>query len=242
MNKFKVGDAVRVIKKCTEGYRYRGNVGDVGTIFLISESPSPKGKYSVSFSRNIGWTSYILPNGYTGWNFSEDELELIKTKLTKPKPEFYELIINGDATVLKDSNGNVGVSKRDPADEYNLGIGVDYALKRLKGELPKFHRHHESRKNAKKKAQEAKENVDIAVENVEDEDPIIDINDIPNDELDWDKVPMGTPVLVRDDDGEGWRKGKFICRSSMGNYRALPYGRTTPDIYIQIKLDKGDDK
>lgn len=145
--------------------------------------------------------------------------------------EFYELIINGDATVLKDRNGNIGVAKRDPDDKYNLCVGIYYAMRRLKGELPKFNRHHEPRKPKEK-----------------DGDLFIAINDFTIDEPDWNEVPMGTPVMVRDSyDGE-WTKALFIKISKKDAVRrTYPYlvirqGAEDTAYYKQIKLDHGDDK
>lgn len=102
----------------TYWHRYKKN-----TIYIQSNFSKSRVGFNEKFSAQIG--------GYAVVTYPEF-LQLTK----KDKPTIAEHIITDNKTVIKLSNGRVGIARCNPEDEFNVLTGTEIALKRAYGIEP----------------------------------------------------------------------------------------------------------
>ena len=78
--------------------------------------------------------SYKLDIDNEGWHWYDDMLEPVK-------PKKYEITVEGNTVTVTDDNGNIGVAKCSPEDEFNLSTGISLAIERLRWK-PNHHEHY----------------------------------------------------------------------------------------------------
>lgn len=128
-HKFKVGDRVKV-KKDAVTLNIR-TVGECGTVKkLLTDN-----YYSVEFDKFVGGhdCNKFAKDGH-GWNFAEDELDLVKHQ-----NETIVIYRNDKKVVaLDESTGKKAEAKCNPVDEFDFHVGAKLAFNRLMGEDVKY--------------------------------------------------------------------------------------------------------
>lgn len=122
--KFKVGDKVRGIGT------FDGKSISAYTGVIVAQAYE-KGMWLVNFGKSFsghkGTHNELMQP--TGWNVDECNLELVDENVK---------IIQDGNTVIAIRGKNKGIAKCNPADKFELKIGIDLALKRLDEQIKPF--------------------------------------------------------------------------------------------------------
>ena len=110
--KFKVGDIVK-IKEGLTSENTRGFVSN------MEKYCGKKAKIT-----KISGMDYNLDIDEGEWYWYEDMLEDVR-------PKKYEITVEGNTVTVTDDEGNTGVAKCSPEDEFNLSTGISLAIDRL---------------------------------------------------------------------------------------------------------------
>jgi len=111
--KFNVGDYVKIKKGLKYGTTHN-------FVFEMQEYCGKEAKIV-----KIDKSYYKLDIDNEAWYWNENMLESVKSKK-------YAVIVEGNTVTVTDDEGNIGVAKCSPEDEFNLSTGISLAIDRLK--------------------------------------------------------------------------------------------------------------